>query len=134
MGNEQDWTVKMSEVWKAFGLRDRACKRSNIIAATSSRREVSRRLYGVFREEKVVNGSNWHLPTSPSRRTPFTVLRHLFCESEIETGVYGKALSTKKLETLPRILFFPREAVLFFITKIVEDRIKKRHQASSQIT
>ena len=48
----------MSEVWKAFGLRDRARKGSNIIAATSSRCEVSRRLHGLFREEKVVNGSN----------------------------------------------------------------------------
>jgi len=26
MGNERHWTIKMSEVWKAFGLRDRACK------------------------------------------------------------------------------------------------------------
>ena len=26
MGNEQHWTIKMSEVRKAFGLRDRACK------------------------------------------------------------------------------------------------------------
>jgi hypothetical protein len=46
----------MPEVWKAFGLRDRACKGSNIITATSSKRETGRRLHGVFREEKVVNG------------------------------------------------------------------------------
>ena len=48
----------MPEVWKAFGLRDRACKGSDIITANSSRREAGRRLHGVFREEKLVNRSN----------------------------------------------------------------------------
>jgi hypothetical protein len=64
----------MSEVWKAFGLRDRACKGSNIITATSSRREASRRLHGVFREEKVVNGSNWlknHVSRLSNRKIRF---------------------------------------------------------------
>ena len=48
----------MPEVWKAFGLRDRARKGSNIITATSSRRETGRRLHGMFREEKVVSEPN----------------------------------------------------------------------------
>jgi hypothetical protein len=49
----------MSEVRKAFGLRDRACKGSNVIAATASRREADCYLHRMFPEEKIVNGSNW---------------------------------------------------------------------------
>jgi len=49
----------MPEVWKAFRLCDRACKGSNILAPTVSRREADCYLYGMFPEEKIVNGSNW---------------------------------------------------------------------------
>jgi hypothetical protein len=49
----------MPEMWKTFRLRDGAGKRSDILAATASRREVGRSLHGMLPAEKVINGSNW---------------------------------------------------------------------------
>jgi death-on-curing protein len=60
-------------------------------------------------------------------RTPFTVLRHWFCEIEILE--HPQISTAKRLENLPRAFFFPRDALLFFRAKVMEDRIKKVRQA-----
>jgi len=60
-------------------------------------------------------------------RTPFTVLRHRFCEIEILE--HPQISTAKRLENLPRAFFFPRDALLFFRAKVMEDRIKKARQA-----
>ena len=51
----------MPKVWKAFRLRDRACKGSDAIITTSSRREAGCHLHGVFREEKVATEPIWQI-------------------------------------------------------------------------
>jgi hypothetical protein len=54
MQNEQHQTLKMPKMWKTFGLCNRACKRSNILTATASRRETGCYLHGMFPKEKIV--------------------------------------------------------------------------------
>ena len=57
--NEQRQTIKMSEVRKTFGLRERAWEGSDILAATASRREVGCGLHGMFPEGKIASKSDW---------------------------------------------------------------------------
>jgi hypothetical protein len=51
--NEQHQTIKMPEVWKTFGLCDRACTGFNILTATASKRKAGCYLHGMFPEEKI---------------------------------------------------------------------------------
>lgn len=60
-----------------------------------------------------------------TERTPFTMLRHWFCENEIQMPEYGKIPPAKRLEALPRVFFFPFDAVRFFRAKAAEGRAQK---------
>lgn len=68
-----------------------------------------------------------------TKRTPFTVLRHWVCETEVETSKSKKIPAARRLETLPRAFFFPLDAVRFFRAKVMEDRIKKVRQMRNGI-
>jgi len=57
-------------------------------------------------------------------RTPFTVLRHWFCETEI--SMYDEIPISKRLETLPKTFLFPLDALRYFRVKVMKDRIKAR--------
>lgn len=61
-----------------------------------------------------------------TRRTPFTVLRHSFCENEVT--LHGRMSAARAFQSLPHILFFPSDALRFFRIKIMEDKIKKAHE------
>jgi death-on-curing protein len=61
-----------------------------------------------------------------TRITPSSVLRHWFCETEIESSKYEKIPPTRRLETLPRTFFFPFDAVRFFRAKLIEDKKRKK--------
>jgi hypothetical protein len=49
----------MPEVWKALGLRHRACQGHNVLAAVAPKRETHCHLHGMLSEKTWLTGQDW---------------------------------------------------------------------------
>jgi hypothetical protein len=81
----------------------------------------------VAKGERSLNDILWWLVHN-SKRTPGTVVRHWLCEGSMM--VNEEVPTSERLESLPKSLFFPIHALIFFRDKIIKEQYRKANKAS----